>query len=95
MLPWRWIRPKLVPNPLWRRLMRPWIDDSSGKRNGKTGWGIVMRLRKFKEAQENSPVLLRNGSLLEAIERMRGEALCRSVLHLLEKQILPLMAASA
>ena len=54
--------------------------------------------RLLKEAQEISPVLLMDGALhrrmLKAIERMRGETACRSVLHLLEKQILPLMAAT-
>lgn len=53
--------------------------------------------RLLKEAQENSPVLLMDGALHRrmqlAIGRMRGVAVCRSVLQLLEKQILPLMAA--
>jgi hypothetical protein len=53
--------------------------------------------RLLKEAQEISPALLSDSFLrrrtLEAMQRMRGEPLCKNVLHLLEKQILPLMSA--
>ena len=49
--------------------------------------------RLLKEAQENSPCLLNDSALhrrlSQALPRMRGETPCRSVVHLLEKQILP------
>jgi hypothetical protein len=55
--------------------------------------------RLLKEAQEISPELLCDSSLhrrtLAAMERMRGRQVCKNVLHLLEKQIQPLMAASS
>lgn len=54
--------------------------------------------RLLKEAQENSPALFEDAALhrrmLNAFERMRGKVVCRSVFHLLEKQVLPLMSAS-
>lgn len=54
--------------------------------------------RLLKEAQENSPGLLSSTALhrrlLKASARMHGEAVCRSVLALLEKQILPLIEAN-
>ncbi len=55
--------------------------------------------RLLKEAQEISPALLSNAALrrrtLEAMERMRGLQVCKNVVHLLEKQILPLMSAGS
>jgi hypothetical protein len=54
--------------------------------------------RLLKEAQEISPVILINPVLQRrmdaAMARMRMEPLCRSCVHLLEKQILPLMASA-
>ena len=54
--------------------------------------------RLLKEAQEISPVILKDPVLLRritaALDRMRMEPLCRSCVHLLEKQILPLMASA-
>lgn len=51
--------------------------------------------RLLKEAQENSPVLLKNAALhrrmTTAAQGMQGIGVCHRVLHLLEKQILPLM----
>jgi hypothetical protein len=53
----------------------------------------------LKEAQEISPELLCDLCLrrrtLEAMERMRGQQVCKNVFHLLEKQILPLMSVSS
>lgn len=50
--------------------------------------------RLLKEAQENSPGLLHDSALYRrlsrALLRMHGETPCRSVVHLLEKQILPM-----
>ena len=54
--------------------------------------------RLLKEAQEISPVILINTVLqrrmIAAMARMRTEPLCRSCVHLLEKQILPLMGSA-
>lgn len=54
--------------------------------------------RLLKEAQETSPALLVDTALhqrmLKAMARMQGEVVCRSVIHLLEKQILPLMTGN-
>jgi hypothetical protein len=54
--------------------------------------------RLLKEAQEISPGILADPNMkrraLAGMERMRGHEACKSVLHLLEKQILTLMSES-
>jgi len=55
--------------------------------------------RLLKESQEISSALLSNPCLhrrtLVAMERVRGQQVCKNVLHLLEKQILPLLSVSS